>query len=365
MSERISVGAVVRHLDERFPFAWAEPWDRVGLLVGDPDCVVERIFVTLDPTLEALSSASANGANVLATHHPAFLEPPARLTPAASAVAFRAASMGIALVACHTNLDRAPAGGDALANALGLDIAGPLERGRQDVALVTVYCPEAVAEAVLAAMTAAGAGRVGEYRGCAFSAAGTGTFIPGTRSRPWAGGAGERSSVAEVRLEMVCDRGAVGRVTAAARSVHPYEEPLIVVEDSSIERGAARLGRLCRLPHARTLRSLAEDVAAAFSITPRVWGDAASEHSVVATFGGSGGSALREALAQGASVLLTGEVRYHEALEALSSGLAVIEAGHDVTEWPLVPVLAEALRAHPAMTDSVVVDDVARRWWTP
>jgi putative NIF3 family GTP cyclohydrolase 1 type 2 len=63
-------------------------------------------------------------------------------------------------------------------------------------------------------------------------------------------------------------------------------------------------------------------------------------------------------------VLLTGELRYHVALEALASGLSVIEAGHDVTEWPHVPVLAAALRSHPALAGRVVADEPRSSWWT-
>jgi dinuclear metal center YbgI/SA1388 family protein len=362
---KLTVGELVAHLDERFPFAWAEPWDRVGLLVGDPTTEVSHVFVTLDPTAEALSLAAAHGANVLVSHHPAFLEPLGALTPRAAGVAFQAAALGIALVACHTNLDRAPGGADALPRAIGLTPGVPLERGREPVALVTVYVPDAQASAVIEAMTAAGAGRVGEYRGCSFSGLGVGSFVPGEGAHPAVGTVGERSSAEEVRIEMVCEPSAAGGVVAAARSAHPYEEPLVVVADAGIDRGEARLGRLCSLDDPVSLRVFADMIALELSVVPRVWGDPESLVTLVATLSGSGGSAIGEAVAAGASVLLTGEVRYHTALEALSAGLTVIEAGHDVTEWPHVPVLATALRAHPALAGRVVADEPTQRWWTP
>jgi putative NIF3 family GTP cyclohydrolase 1 type 2 len=91
---------VERLLEDRFPVAWAEPWDRCGLLVGDREALVTNVFVTLDPTSEALSLAVAAGANVLVSHHPVWLEPPSALTAdGRSAVAFEAASLGIVLSA--------------------------------------------------------------------------------------------------------------------------------------------------------------------------------------------------------------------------------------------------------------------------
>ena len=69
----------------------------------------------------------------------------------------------------------------------------------------------------------------------------------------------------------------------------------------------------------------------------------------VATATGSAGSLVGDALATGAQALVAGEVRYHDALDAVESGLAIIELGHDVSEWPLVGLLADAVRAHPGL----------------
>jgi dinuclear metal center YbgI/SA1388 family protein len=363
----LTVGALERLLDERFPYAWAEPWDRVGLLVGDRDAQVTKVFVSLDPTRGALTRAACAGANVLLTHHPAFLEPLSELTAdgGPGSIALHAAAMGIALVACHTNLDRAPAGAAALPRAVGLTPGPPLEHGRQPVALVTLYAPGHAVPALIQQMAAAGAGRVGEYRACAFGAPGTGSYVAGQDTNPVIGRPGDATSAEEVRLEMVCPPGNTSRVIDAARRAHPYEEPLIVVGEASIDRGVARLGRLCALPEPTTLGEFATRVSSALGVRPKVWGGTQAPVTLVATSSGSGGSVVDAAIAAGASVLLTGEVRYHVALDALAAGLAVIEAGHDVTEWPHVRVLADTLLREESLADCVVADQPVRRWWTP
>ena len=48
---------------------------------------------------------------------------------------------------------------------------------------------------------------------------------------------------------------------------------------------------------------------------------------------GAGGSETAEAAANDAQVLLTGEVKHHEALDAMERGLCVLEAGHFFTEF--------------------------------
>jgi putative NIF3 family GTP cyclohydrolase 1 type 2 len=64
----------------------------------------------------------------------------------------------------------------------------------------------------------------------------------------------------------------------------------------------------------------------------------------VALCGGSGVSLLREALFRGADVLVTGDVKYHEARNAEGFGLALVDAGHFATERPMVEGLAGRLR---------------------
>ncbi len=43
-------------------------------------------------------------------------------------------------------------------------------------------------------------------------------------------------------------------------------------------------------------------------------------------------------------MLVTGDIKYHEARSAESQGLALIDAGHFATEWLMVREMAEKLR---------------------
>jgi dinuclear metal center YbgI/SA1388 family protein len=361
-----TVANVVEAVHAAFPPEWAESWDRVGLIAGDPEAPVSRALVSLDPTIEAVERARQAGAQVLVTHHPAYLEPPERLTPSAAGAAFFALNARIALVAAHTNLDRAPDGAAALPRMLGLEPGRPLEDPAMPISLVTVFVPTADERMVAEAMARAGAGRIGDYTRCSFSAPGIGTFIPGADATPYRGAVGNESSAEELRLEMVAAPQHAHAVVAAARESHPYEEPLITVTSVTIARGDARMGRVSRLPESLPLRRFVSLVSDVFGITPRVWGGEDVPITTVATATGSAGALVPAALRSGVDVLLAGEVRYHDAQAAAAGGLCVVEIGHDVSEWPLVPVLAEAV-ANAAGLDagSVLVDPPAVGWWTP
>ena len=365
----VTVGDIERAVASAFPKEWAEEWDRVGLLAGDPDRAVTGVLLALDPTLEAVRHATAVGANVLVTHHPVFLNSPEWLTPGRGApgVVFAALDNRVALVNAHTNLDRAPAAGRLLPEALGLEPLKPIERATQSMSLVTVFVPPSHAQRVADAMAGAGGGRIGEYEQCRFvSAEGTGSFTPLDGASPLSGSVRKASDAPEVRIEMVAPRSRARAVVGAARGAHPYEEPLIVAADVEIARSSARMGMLNRARHGVTLMDLAGAAAAAFGIVPRVWGDPATPLELVATATGSAGSLVGDVVSAGAHALLAGEVRYHDALTALGAGLAVIEIGHDVSEWPLVGLLEDAMRQmRDLKPDRIHVMPAKPGWWTP
>lgn len=126
------VSEVTDLLFERFPRDAAEPWDRPGLSVGDPDARVAGIACALDATPRTIRAAHEAGCNVLVTHHPAFLEPPFPVTPdirdgsIGGSCVWWAARLGVSLVAMHTNLDRSDAALDLAAELLGLERTGRL-----------------------------------------------------------------------------------------------------------------------------------------------------------------------------------------------------------------------------------------------
>jgi hypothetical protein len=93
---------------------------------------------------------------------------------------------------------------------------------------LVVYVPEAHTDAVLTAIGDAGAGRIGNYSHCAFTAPGTGRFTPLPGARPFIGAAGRTEQVPEVRIECVVAAELLDAVVQALRSVHPYEEPALM-----------------------------------------------------------------------------------------------------------------------------------------
>jgi dinuclear metal center YbgI/SA1388 family protein len=105
--------------------------------------------------------------------------------------------------------------------------------------------------------------------------------------------------------------------------------------------GARAMGRVGDLPESTTLRSLARRIAEGLPApSVRLCGNGDRSVRRVAVLGGSGASAISDAIAAGADVLVTGDVRHHVALDALELGLALVDAGHHATEVAAMPAFA-------------------------
>ena len=337
-------------LDDAFPGRDAQSWDSVGLQVGDPADTVDAVLVCLDVTAQTLSEAAERGANLIVAHHPLLFRPLARLTPetAAGRLVLDAARRGVAVVAAHTNLDAATEGTTApIMAALGVSDAAPLVPLDSPAYKVVVFTPPGATAGVLDAAFGAGGGRIGEYDECSFRLAGTGTFRPSAAANPTAGQREQRNAASEERIEVLAAGERLRAVVDAIVAAHPYEEvaydvyPLHATGGPGPTKG---LGRVADLPAPRPLREVARAIRDGLPAPHlRVAGDPDRVVSRVAACGGAGDALIDAAMAAGADVYVTGDLRHHPTLDALTQGLGVIDAGHYATEAPAMAHLAERL----------------------
>ena len=163
-----TVGDVVEVLEAAYPPALAASWDAVGLVCGDPAERVDRVLVCVDPVESTVDEALSLEAGLVVAHHPLLLRGvhgvPAS-TPKGSLV-HRLIRAGAGLYCAHTNADSASPGvSDALAEAIGLTVVGPIDPGADGVTGIGRICelPEsepfhAFVERVAAALPATAAG---------------------------------------------------------------------------------------------------------------------------------------------------------------------------------------------------------------
>jgi dinuclear metal center YbgI/SA1388 family protein len=129
MVSPIKLKDILAYVGQFAPWELAEPWDNVGLMVGNPDQEATGVLIALDPTLQVIEEAILKKANIILTHHPLIFHPLKSINTATPIGQFlkKALAHDIAVVSCHTNLDIISDGvSDALARALYLLNTRPL-----------------------------------------------------------------------------------------------------------------------------------------------------------------------------------------------------------------------------------------------
>lgn len=338
---------VVGIINKKYPFALAEPWDNVGLQIGVPSGQIDKIMVALDPLPAVLDEAISLGCNLLVTHHPLIFSPVRQIsssTVTGSSI-LKAIQAGLALVSMHTNYDIAQGGlNDLLAAQIGLNEVRPLKIvGHDELVKLVVFVPAAHHAAVRAALFPY-AVQLGNYRDCSFSTLGQGTFLPLAGAQPAVGTVGNLEQVEELRLELLVYKNRLGKAIKALLSVHPYEEPAFDCYPLLNESQPISLGRTGRLSEPVTLQAYAAATGARLGCEAvRVTGNLDRVIRTVALCSGSGASLLADAVRAGADLLVTGDVKYHEARDAEAQGIALLDAGHFATEQLMVAAVRDFL----------------------
>ena len=360
------------------PLSYAESWDRVGLLVGRKDAPLHGpVTLTIDLTEAVLDEALRSKSSAVIAYHPTLWDPLTRLTADSPGerVILRAAESRVAIYSPHTALDAATGGiNDWLCEGLSggtgkiLGDCRSLRPLSQQAAThqlkIVTFVPLSEVDRLRGALATAGAGNIGEYTLCSFASEGTGTFLGSDASHPRRGDRGTFERVPEMRLEMVVSRKALSLALETLRQFHPYEEPAVDVYELLPQpaRGIGA-GRRLMLDHDVSIAELAGrmkkhlGVQSVMAAMP-AGGDVTTRVSRIGVCAGAGAALVGAAIEDGCQLFMTGELKHHEVMAALKSGIGVMVAGHTNTERGYLPRLASRLQAAvPGLTCLVAQSD--------
>jgi dinuclear metal center YbgI/SA1388 family protein len=338
---------LLKTLEEIAPTRYAEPWDNVGLLVGDVDQSISKSLLTIDYTSIVAEEGRNKNCDFIIAYHPPIFDAPKRIL--ATSPIYDAIRRGVAIYSPHTALDVADGGtNDMLADAIGLsDDRQPLRITDAKAAnfKLVVFAPRDVADRVADAVFAAGAGRIGNYTSCSFRSPGTGTFFGQEGANPAVGHAGQLERAEEVRIETILPISRVEQVIAALKKSHPYEEPafdLLQLAAPPEGRGQGRIGTLASpIDRSAIISRIKKELDLPHLL---VAGPTSGPITRAACCAGSCGDILNDAITQKAELYLTGEMRHHDALRAAQKGITVVATLHSNSERAVLKRLAAQLR---------------------
>ncbi len=342
---------ITQKIEEKAPVKYAVEEDNVGLQLGSIGKEVKKCLLALDVTEDVIQEGIQIGAELIISHHPLFFQPLKSLdieTGLGNIIA-RAIKNDICIYSAHTNLDVAPKIGvnSTLADRFELKNRQILQPVHEENYLkLVLFVPEGYEKEVKEAVFSQGAGWIGNYSNTGFISKGKGSFKPMEGTAPYIGSEGQTTEVDEVKFETILPESLTKPVIEAIKSAHPYEEPAYDLYPLNNAGKPTGLGLIGEFEEGLETGEFIQKVKANLMIDNiRVIGKEPHYIKKVALCGGSGERLIEKAMDQGADVFITGDVKYHGALEACEKDFFVIDAGHYETELPVLEKLKGYLEA--------------------
>jgi dinuclear metal center YbgI/SA1388 family protein len=331
----MKIKEVISILETMAPLAYAEDFDNVGLLVGNPEDQTTGILVCHDALENVIDEAISKNCNMVVCFHPILFSGLKKITGKnyVERAVLKAIKNDIAIYAVHTALDNHQNGVNKIfCDALGLQntkILVPKENFIQK--LITYTIPENH-QKLRNALFNAGAGNIGNYENCSFNSQGIGSYQGNENSNPEIGERGEFVENAEIKIEVTFEKHLQGKILKALFSNHVYEEVAYEIYDlknSHQNIGLGMIGELeTEMPEKDFLLLVKNKMKADGIRHSEYLGKPIKK---VAVLGGSGSFAIKKAIQAGADAFLTADLKYHQFYEA-ENQLLLADIGHYESE---------------------------------
>ena len=350
---------ITNYLESLAPLSSQESYDNAGLICGQPQTEITNTLISLDCTEEIIEEAIKRNCNLVISHHPIVFRGLKSLTGKnyVERTIIKAIKNDIAIYAIHTNLDNYLKGVNyKIANLLGIKQPRILAPSNNTLNKLNVYVPLSHKDEVMNALFNAGAGQIGNYSECSFTAKGTGSFKPNEKANPYVGKIDERHYENEVKVEVLLSSHQKNKIVKAMLDAHPYEEvaydiyPLL---NTNQYEGAGMIGELPQAVDSLYFLQQLKDTFKCGVIKHTEL--CKSKIKTVAWCGGSGSFLLKQAKQQKADVFITGDFKYHEFFDA-ENQIIIADIGHFESEQYTIDLIAELLSENfinfaPCLTD--------------
>lgn len=326
---------ITKSLEDLAPLAYAEDFDNVGLLVGDNQQEVTGVLVSLDTLEVTVDEAIENKCNLIVAFHPIIFGGLKSLTGKSyvERVVIKAIQHNIAIYAIHTALDNCFKGvNDMICEQLNLHQRQVLIPQSKTIKKLTTYVPKKHTQKVLDALFAAGAGNIGNYDHCSFIQEGKGSFLPNNEANPVVGENGKLQIEEENQIHVTLATHVEKQVLSALKASHPYEE--VAYEVSSLENTNQHIGigMVGELENPMDESDFLAHIKTVFNTgVVRHSNRLGNKIKKVAVLGGSGAFGIQAAIASGADVYITADLKYHDFFKA-EAKILLADVGHYESE---------------------------------
>lgn len=344
----MTIAEIITPLEKFAPTAYQESYDNCGLITGSPSWNCTGVLCTLDVTEAVVLEAKDKGCNLIVAHHPIVFSGLKKITGKnyVEQTVIAAIKNDIAIYAIHTNLDNVIAGvNNKIADKLSLINRKILAPKQNMLSKLFVFVPENAVETVKEAIFNAGGGDIANYSECSFATNGTGTFKGNENSNPAIGAPMIRSTITEVKIEVILPNYLQNYVVAKMIEAHPYEEvayDIVALNNQYQQVGSGIVGELeSEMGELEFLKSLKQEFGLKVIKHTKLLNKPIKK---VALCGGSGSFLIKNAIAEKADMYITSDIKYHEFFDA-EGKIVVADIGHWESEQFTVELLMEILQS--------------------
>lgn len=339
----MKLGEIISGFEEKLPLGLQEEWDHCGLNLGSRKQNVTGVLFSYDVCLEAVEFARRHKCQLIVSHHPFRMcaQVAMNLDDYEGRLIAACIQNGIALYSAHTNHDASTHSLNFhYLKKLHTENILPLKPVTEELFKLVVFVPIEHTGKVMDALFLVGAGGIGHYGECSFRASGLGTFKGDNTTHPAIGKKNQRATVSEERVEVLVAKDRINAAINAMRKVHPYEEIAYDIFRLENKRGDVGLGAVGDFESPVTLKQLIPTLKKIFRTRHiRFVDNGKTLFHRIGICTGSGANLIEHARHTGCDLFITGDVKYHQAIDAKRAGLAIADVGHFYSEIDSVKIL--------------------------
>lgn len=310
----MKLSEIISKLEKKFPKQNAESWDNVGLLVGRKENEIKKIQISLDVTLKVIEEAIKNKVDLIISHHPIIFSSIKEINSDSliGKKILKLIENNISVYSLHTNLDSSNFGlNDLVGKKLGFENGKILDEIKENLYKGEIYTQKNITEEF-------------EKENIKYKI--------------------EKMEIGYRFIFILRKEKIYNFIEKLKRKLLINESYISELENKYSEKG---IGRVYTLEKKENLYDIIKNIKEKLNINNlKISGYNLEDAKVkkIAVVNGAGSSYWKKAKRMGAELLITGDLKYHEALDAQEEGMYIIDVGHYESEHFFNIIIVEILK---------------------
>lgn len=310
----MKLSEIISKLEKKFPKQNAESWDNVGLLVGRKENEIKKIQISLDVTMKVIDEAVKNKVDLIISHHPIIFSSIKEINSDSliGKKILKLIENNISVYSLHTNLDSSNFGlNDLVGKKLGFENGKILDEIKENLYKGEIYTQKNIIEEF-------------EKENIKYKI--------------------EKMEIGYRFIFILRKEKIYNFIEKLKRKLLIDESYISELENKYSEKG---IGRVYTLEKKENLYDIIKNIKEKLNINNlKISGYNLEGAKVkkIAVVNGAGSSYWKKAKRMGAELLITGDLKYHEALDAQEEGMYIIDVGHYESEHFFNIIIVEILK---------------------